>query len=269
MSIGFPPRSTNVLCQNEDERARGPMHSDLTTGHVSTMYRVLSVLVIALLVAGMPAQAQIGETSAPDRSGLMVQARAGLMVPRVTSQFQNFYSVGRGVGAGVGYNLTPFIDVFVHGHYSQFVLDEGGVDGIFPEFDESVEGITTTVDATNGSILSGSLNFRFRTRLSEQMNLHLIGGVGAYHQSLYGGQLSFTNEQQGNGDTFNFAEQEQTSPGLTFGVELATPVSDQLQVSLMPTFVLIFGEPAEDEVPREQTGRVGFFSVDVGISWAR
>lgn len=231
------------------------------------MHRVVSVLLIAFLIAGMPAQAQIGETSAPGRSGLIVQAQAGLTVPRLTSQFQNFYSVGRGVGAGVGYNLTPFVDAFVRGHYNEFVLDEGGVDGIFAEIDDSAEGITTNVDGRNGAIMSGTLNVRFRTRMSNQMNFHLIGGVGVYHQSIYEAQLSFTNEQQGESDTFTFAEQKQTSPGLNFGVELAAPVSDQVQVSLMPTFVLIFGEPIESEVPREQTGRVGFFSVDLGVSW--
>jgi len=229
------------------------------------MYRGLPVLVIAFLVAGMPAQAQIGETSAQNRSGLMVQARAGLTVPRVTSQFQNFYSVGRGVGAGVGYGLTPSIDVFVQGKYSEFLLDEGGVSGIFPEF--GAEGFTTNVDGGDGSIVSGTLNLRFRTRLSEQINFHLIGGVGAYHQSIYEAQLSFTNEEQGSGDTFVFAEQEQTSPGLNFGVELAAPVADRVQVFLRPTFVLIFGDRIQDEEPREQTGRVGFFSVDLGVSW--
>lgn len=233
------------------------------------MHRVVSVLVIAFLVAGMPAQtqAQIGETSGEDRSGLVVQARAGLMVPRVTSQFQDFYSVGRGAGAGVGYGLTPFIDVFVHGHYSEFLLDEGGVDGIFSEIDGSLEGITTNVDGRNGSIVSGTVNFRFRTRISDQMNFHLTAGVGAYHQSIYEAQLSFTNEQQGESDTFVFAEQEQTSPGLNFGIELASPVADQVRVFLMPTFVMIFGDRIQGEVPREQTGRVGFFSVDLGVSW--
>lgn len=231
------------------------------------MHRVVSVLLIACLGAGIPAQAQIGETSAPDRSGLIVQAKAGLTVPRLTSQFQSFYSVGRGVGAGIGYGLTSFVDVFVRGHYTEFVLDEGGVDGIFAEIDNSAEGISTNVDGRNGAILSGTLNVRFRTRMSNQMNFHLIGGVGAYHQSIYEAQLSFTNEEQGESDTFTFAEQEQTSPGLNFGVELAAPVADQFQVSLMPTFVLVFGDAVEGEAPREQTGRVGFFSVDVGISW--
>jgi hypothetical protein len=54
---------------------------------------------------------------------------------------------------------------------------------------------------------------------------------------------------------------------LNFGVELSAPVADQFQVSLMPTFVLVFGDTVEGETAREQTGRVGFFSVDVGISW--
>lgn len=169
----------------------------------------------------------------------------------------------------MGYGLTPAIDVFVHGHYSKFLLDEGGVDGIFSEIDESVEGITTNVEGRDGSIVSGTLNLRFRTRISDQMEFHLIGGVGAYHQSIYEAQLSFTNELQGEGDTFIFAEQEQTSPGLNFGIELVAPVSDQVQVSLIPTFVLIFGERIEEEVPREQTGQVGYFSVDLGVSWGR
>lgn len=221
------------------------------------MYRVLSVLVVAFLVVGMPARAQIGETSAQDRSGLMVQARAGLTVPRVTSQFRNFYSVGRGVGAGVGYGLTPTIDVFVRGHYSEFLLDEGGVDGIIPE-------IESRVDGANGTIVSGTVDLRFRTGPYERMEFYLLGGVGAYHQSIYEAEL--TNEADET-NTFTFGRQEQTSFGLNFGVELATPVADRIEVSLAPTFVLILGEPVDGTRPREQTGRVGFFSVDLGVSW--
>lgn len=206
----------------------------------------------------MPAQAQIGAPSAQARSGITIQARAGLAVPRFTSQFRDFYSVGRGVGGGVGYAVTPSLDLFIWARYRTFVLDEAGVDGIIPR-------VNARVDGGNGTITSGTFGVRFRTRLYDRLDIRLIGGVGAYRQSIYGAQL--TNEGD-ESDTFLFEAQEQTSPGLNFGVEIAVPVADRIRVALIPAFVMVFGEPIDEDGPLEQTGQVGFFSVDLGVSWA-
>jgi hypothetical protein len=221
------------------------------------MHRAFVALLLAFFVAGMFIQAQTGEALAQTRSDVTVQVRGGVDVPRLTPQFRDFYSVGRGVGGGVGYAVTSSVDLFVRGHYRAFVLDEVEVDGIIPE-------VKSRVDGSNGTIVSGTVGVRFRARLYDRMDFRLIGGIGAYRQSIYGAQL--TNEAD-ESDTFTFGAQKQTSPGLNFGIEIGVPLTERVQVAVIPTFVLVFGEPIDEDLPREQTGRVGFFSVDLGVSW--
>lgn len=214
------------------------------------MFRILLCAVCTFLWVGW------GST-APAQHEFSVYGEGGVAVPRVTTQFQDFYSKGQYFGVGVGYVVTPSVEIVVRATRGSFSLNEEGVNDFIPEVDARVEG-------SAGTVSSATVDVRFHTALVERLDFYLSGGLGPYRQAIYGVEL--TNKEQED-DTFVFGAQEQISAGLNYGFGFALPVGSGVELSVNSEFVLIFGESIDEQLAREKTGQVGFFTVRGGVGW--
>jgi hypothetical protein len=219
--------------------------------------RLASLMLACTLGAlgGISTTAVAQSTSTIGQSNISAYGEAGVLVPSVSKQFEDFYSRGSQFSVGVGYFVQPSLELHVRGSYARFRLDRGEVDELVPE-------IESTVNGESGTMWAGSVNLRYHSPVRDWLALRLNGGVGFYEHSLYGATLINNADES---DTFQFRRQEQTSPGMNFGFGIAWTLTPRIRLAVNPEYTLVFGDRIEDERAFEQTGLFGFLSIQGGI----
>jgi opacity protein-like surface antigen len=225
------------------------------------MRRFLFFCAFLLVVGAGPASAQFSPLA---NSRVTLYAEGGLGLPSISEQFDGVYSSGTSLGGGVGYLLTANMEVVVQGHYSRFPFDEEGArQYLQPPF----TGVQLEDGGGAGTLASGAVNLKFNSRFSDLIGFYAAGGVGFYRYSLYGDAFSIQPIDSGSRETFTLNKQDGTSAGIDIGFGFTTPLSSSVRLRLDTQYVIILSNRPESTSVIESDGRIGYFPVQLGLSW--
>lgn len=221
----------------------------------------LSVLFcgVMLLAAG-PSFAQ---------SNVTVYVDGGPGISNQPEQFGEFYSTGARVGGGVGYAITPSLEVLLRAHYETLPFDTDGVKTFL------VEGLLINPDDTGGTqvdgpgadVLSSSINLKINSTIGTTLGFYLAGGAGIYHHDLYGVNVDFPAGFEE--ESFEFSAQEETNFGFNIGFGFSLPVTENIDARVEPQFIFVFSGEGEETVPAiERTGNISYIPIQFGLSWS-
>ncbi len=171
-------------------------------------------------------------TPAVAQSGLNIYVGGGGAMPLDPTEFSDFWELGYGAGAAIGYSFGSSLELIGGVDYSKFSLDGDALIDDLGDFG-------TDIDISGGdiSMLSFSAGLKFNIGTGGSLSPYLLGMGGMYTLSISDATVSI----DGFSETAEFVEEE-TAFGAAFGGGFEIGFSSKASLFVQSTYRIAFTE---------------------------